>query len=87
MLCAFVVSDPIAVEHQAITSTLKTDDNVDFRGVVSLGTVRAHGRGGVAVLDNIALPKDQNGLALITGEASVVFSKGLWLFYFNNWVG
>ena len=45
------------------------------------------GAGGVAVLSNTALPKDQHGLPLITGEASVLFTHGFWYFYFNNWGG
>ena len=70
---------------------LKTDDdsgsdNAALRAM-SQDTDKARGTAGVAVLDNTALPKDQHGLSLITGEASVLFTKGFWYFYFNNWVG
>lgn len=54
---------------------------------MSHGTDTAHVFGGVAVLDNTVLPKDQNGDPLITGESSVLFTQGFWYFYFNNWVG
>lgn len=75
--------------------TLKTDDfagDAAWRVPMSRGTVHdAHGAGRgtsrVAVLDNTALPRDQHGLPLITGEASVLFTRGFWYFYFNNWVG
>ena len=36
-------------------------------------------------LSNVALPVDQNGEKLITGEADIVEHEGAWYLYFNNW--
>lgn len=36
-------------------------------------------------LSNTALPRDQNGEPLITGEADVLEHDGAYYFYFNNW--
>lgn len=37
------------------------------------------------MLSNVALPRDQHGQPLITGEASVLAHGGIWYFYFNDW--
>ena len=42
-------------------------------------------RSTAVTLSNVALPKDQNGEQLITGEASSMAHEGSWYFYFNNW--
>ena len=36
-------------------------------------------------LSNVALPVDQHGEKLITGEADIVEHEGAWYMYFNNW--
>ena len=36
-------------------------------------------------LSNVALPLDQRGEKLLTGEASVLHHEGNYYFYFNNW--
>lgn len=53
----------------------------------SCAVVVAHGgvAGGAATLSNVALPTDQNGDKLITGEASAMAHDGAYYFYFNNW--
>jgi hypothetical protein len=38
-----------------------------------------------ATLSNIALPRDQNGEQIITGEAAALVHNGTYYFYFNNW--
>jgi|EP01047_Picozoa_sp_COSAG01_P031785 hypothetical protein len=38
-----------------------------------------------ATLSNVALPVDQHGEKLITGEADVLFHGGTYYLYFNNW--
>ena len=40
-----------------------------------------------AVLSNTALPVDDRGQLLLTGEASVVFAQGAFYLFFNNWGG
>eukprot|EP00729_Bicosta_minor_P004917 gene4917-10532_t len=40
---------------------------------------------GTATLSNIALPRDQSGQQIITGEASAMAHDGAYYFYFNNW--
>eukprot|EP00037_Helgoeca_nana_P009024 m.79567 g.79567 ORF g.79567 m.79567 type:complete len:377 (+) comp19303_c0_seq2:21-1151(+) len=42
-------------------------------------------QGAMVTLSNIVLPKDQNGVPLITGEADVMLHEGAYYFYFNNW--
>jgi hypothetical protein len=39
------------------------------------------------VLSNLALPVDTAGNALLTGEATLVQSSGVWYLYTNNWGG
>lgn len=41
--------------------------------------------GNTATLSNVALPLDQYGQQLITGEASAMAHNGSYYFYFNNW--
>ena len=38
-------------------------------------------------VSNVALPEDQNGNLLLTGEATVLVKDGTYYFYFNNWGG
>ncbi len=38
-----------------------------------------------ATLSNVALPRDQNGELIVTGEASAMQHGGYWWFYFNDW--
>ena len=38
-------------------------------------------------LSNVALPLDQNGELLLTGESSVLQHDGAFYVYFNNWGG
>lgn len=39
----------------------------------------------VVSLSNVALPRDQNGNKIITGEASSLYHDGAYYFYFNDW--
>ena len=41
--------------------------------------------GKLVTLSNVALPLDQHGEKIITGEASAMFNDGYYYFYFNNW--
>lgn len=44
-------------------------------------------QGKQVVLSNLALPLDTAGNALLTGEATLVQSSGVWYLYMNNWGG
>ena len=48
-------------------------------------TLLASSGGRTVTLSNVALPLDQRGEKLLTGEASVMHHEGNYYFYFNNW--
>ena len=59
---------------------------MSFSRVLVAALAAASGaRAAQVILSNVALPLDQHGEKIITGEADVLLKDGVYYMYFNNW--